>query len=247
MRVTALMIIAGLLFALASPVLRADDAPILRVSGIVVPPLITRNKEDGSLGGSAITALRQEEKRCGITVEVIISPSWNRAFMMAQVGIVDGVIPTNFAKNRLAHFDFPPSPLVDMRPGLIVLADSPITTFTGLAMLEGKRIGVRTAALLEDRFDAYVRSGAATRVERPDTKALVDALLRDELDFIADSFAMVEYYFENNPTAQKVRRLDPPLGVSGQYLALSKKRSAPFAPGTEPSACLLGADAAIKP
>jgi len=214
------------------------DTPTLRVSAIVAPPLIVRETEDGTLTGTAVNAVRSLTAKCGTNVDFIISPSWNRAYMMAQVGIVDAVIPTNFAESRLAYFDFPVSPLVDLIPSLIVRKDSPIDHFSSLEVLRGKKVGVRTKALLEDNFDAFVRDGNATLVERSDSISLIDDLLSGRIDFIADSSAMIIYHMTESKIPQRIRILEPPLGASGQYLALSKKRSTAFAEGSMLYDCL---------
>ncbi|NVJ97081.1 MAG: transporter substrate-binding domain-containing protein [Alphaproteobacteria bacterium] len=218
----------------------ATDTPTIRISSIVVPPLVLRDEKSEAISGTAVEALRRLAEKCGVGTEIIITPSWNRAYMMAQIGIVDGVIPTNYAEDRLEFFDFPSKPLVDMSPTLIVRKDSSVTTFSSLEMLAGKRVGVRTNALLEDKFDTYVRSDKATLVERSDSKSLVDELLSGRVDFIADSPAMIIYHMTESNIPQRIRVLQPPLGHSGQFLALSKKRSPAFAEGTGLSECLLG-------
>ncbi len=217
----------------------AADKPTLRVSTIVVPPLVVHDTDNNSLSGTAVNAVRALAKQCGADVNFIITPSWNRAYMMAQIGIADGVIPTNYSEDRLAYFDFPSDPLVDMKPSLIVRIDSPAKHFSSLDMLRGKKVGVRTNALLEDKFDAYVRSGKATLVERSDSVSLVDELLSGRVDFIADSSAMIVYHLTESKIPERIRILEPPLGASGQFLALSKKRASSFASGTDLSHCLL--------
>lgn len=217
----------------------ASDKPTIRISSIVVPPLVVRADPKADVTGSAVEAARALAHACGANTDFIITPSWNRAYMMAQIGIVDGVIPTNFSEDRLAFFDFPKEPLVDMSPTLIVRKESPVMAFTSLDILKGKRVGVRTNALLEDKFDAYVRSDQAILVERSDSRSLVDELLSGRVDFIADSPAMIIYHITESNVPKRIRVLDPPLGHSGQFLALSKKRSAAVADGTALSKCLL--------
>jgi len=218
----------------------SDEPATIRISTIVVPPMVVQNPQTGELSGTAVEALHELSDRCAVRLELIVTPSWNRAYMMAQIGIVDGVIPTNFAEDRLAFFDFPPSPLVDMSPTLIVRSDSPIQAFEGLAMLRGKRVAVRTNALLEERFDTFMRSGAAILVERSDSQSLVDELLSGRVDFIADAPAMIIYHMSARKIPERIRFLKPPLGHSGQFLALSRKRAGHLRDGTAASACFLG-------
>lgn|GEM_PF-1196162 len=246
---TAARLIAGflLLSGTVAGAGLATERVTLRVSTIVVPPLVVHDRENNRLSGTALDAVRALANRCGADVDFIITPSWNRAYMMAQLGIADGVIPTNFSEERLAYFDFPSEPLVDMKPSLIVRIDSPAKRFSGLDILKGKRIGVRTNALLEKDFDAYVRSNKATLVERSDSVSLVDELLSGRVDFIADSSAMIVYHLTRSKIPERIRVLEPPLGASGQFLALSKKRSASFAPETDLSHCLLTTPPPTRP
>ncbi|SDD86514.1 substrate-binding periplasmic protein [Kordiimonas lacus] len=217
----------------------AADVPTLRVSTIVVPPLVMQDSGSKNIHGEAIDALQLLVETCGAEADLVVTPSWNRAYMMAQIGIVDAVIPTNFAEDRLSYFDFPTEPLVDMSPSLIVRVDSPFLRFSGLHILKGKKVAVRTNALLEQKFDAYIRSDQATLVERSDSISLVDELLSGRVDFIADSPTMIIYHMTESKIPERIRVLDPPLGRSGQFLALSKKRAPAFAAETEISRCLL--------
>lgn len=216
-----------------------EDPTAIRISTIVVPPMVVQDPETGNLTGTAVAALQALAARCNVRLELIVTPSWNRAYMMAQIGIVDGVIPTNYAEDRLAFFDFPPSPLVDMSPTLIVRTDSPIQFFEGLEMLRGKRVAVRTNALLEERFDAFMRGGGAVLVERSDSQSLVDELLSGRVDFIADAPAMIIYHMSARKIPERIRFLKPPLGHSGQFLALSRKRASHLRDGTAASTCFL--------
>ncbi len=202
--------------------------------------MVIQNVDSGDLTGTAIKALERLSTQCGIPVDLIVTPSWNRAYMMAQIGIVDGLVPTNFSKERTKFFDFPKAPLVKMSPTLIVRRDNPAQAFQGLEMLRGKRVGVRTNALLEEKFDAFVRSGAAVLVERSDSKSLIEELLSGRVDFIADAPAMIVYHMSASRIPEQIRFLQPPLGQSSQFLALSHKRAPHLAAGTAVSACLLG-------
>lgn len=206
--------------------------------------MVMQHAESGELTGTAIKALESLSVRCGIALDLIVTPSWNRAYMMAQIGIVDGLVPTNFSKERAKFFDFPQASLVKISPALIVRNDNPVRAFQGLEMLRGKRVGVRTNALLEEKFDAFMHSGAAIRVERSNSKSLVEELLSGRVDFIADVPTMIVYHMSASRIPERIRFLHPPLGQSSQFLALSHKRAPHLAAGTVISACLLGQGAA---
>lgn len=218
----------------------SDDRAVMRVATIIVPPMVIKNGDTGDLTGTAIKAIERLSTLCDMPLDLIVTPSWNRAYMMAQIGIVDGLVPANFSKERTKFFDFPKTPLVKMSPALIVRRDNPAQTFQGLEMLRGKRVGVRTNALIEEKFDAFVRSGAAVLVERSDSKSLIEELLSGRVDFIADAPAMIIYHMSASRIPERIRFLKPPVGQSSQFLALSHKRAPHLAAGTAVSACFLG-------
>lgn len=215
------------------------QAPVLRISTIVMPPFIEVSPGDAP-HGQAIDAVTRLATGCGLEVQVVIMPSWGRAFTSAQNGLTDAVIPTNYSDERAITFDFPATPLLTVEPRLFVRTDAPYVAYTGFAMLDGLGVAVRKNAILEAGFDAYVRAGTVALFERGESRAMMDDLLSGRVEFVASPPTMFEAALKAHGLMDKVRSLEPALGKSVQFLALSKKRAAVIADGTPASACLLG-------
>ncbi len=214
--------------------------PILKVATINVPPLSYMDPETMRVTGTVTKAVQDRAGKCGLDVAFIFSPSWARAYQMATSGTADGLIPTTYAESRLVEFDYSNPALVDLRPSLIVRKDSPFLRFNGLHILDGHRVGIRAKSLMGKDFDAKLASGSVTVVERINSKGLAEALIKGETDFIVDSPDVINYNLGEEQVGEKVRVLEPSLGSSLQYLALSKKRSQTISEGTSASNCLLG-------
>lgn len=241
----SLMFFAAWFFCVTK--LSADDAtsgmrPILKVAAINVPPLAYMHPDTMIVSGSVAERVQKRVESCGAVAAFIFSPSWARAYQMAITGTADGLIPTTYSESRLSDFDYAEPAFVDLRPSLIVRTDSPFYEYTGLDMLKGLRIGRRAKALMGKAFDEYVASGQVTLVERMTSKGLAEVLFEGQVDFIVDSPSVMTYHLGQDQVDAKVRILEPSLGQSLQYLALSKKRSAQFAENTKISACLLKAE-----
>lgn len=231
--------IACLPFNVATYATQAETIPILKIATINVPPLAYMDPDTMVVTGEVTNKVQDRAASCGVQVAFIFSPSWARAYKMALDGTADGLIPTTYTKDRLSDFEFAQPAFYDLRPSLIVLKESGYKQFTGLNMLQGKRVGVRSKAKLEPSFDAYAASGMLTAIERVNSKGLAEALFSAQAEFIVDSPGVMAYQIGATQMDAKVRVLQPSLGQSLQHLALSIKRSETFKSGTEVSNCLL--------
>lgn len=214
-------------------------AEVVRISTIVMPPFIEVTPGDAP-HGEAVETVTALAAACGLEAQVIIMPSWGRAFTSAQTGLTDAVMPANYSADRAVSFDFPVRPLLTLEPRLFVRAESVFTRYTGPQMLDNHGVAVRKNAILEAGFDAYVRAGTVALVERGESRAMMDDLLSGRVDFVASPPTMFEAALKAHGLQGRVRSLEPALGKSVQYLALSKKRGPAVAEGTPASSCLLG-------
>lgn len=219
----------------------AGDQPVLKVSTVPLPPIITVDPQTGHVSGQAAEKVRRMAKSCSIDVEFIAPPGWSRAFAMAREGTTDGLIPANHSKERTTFFDFHPHALLDLGPALMVRAESSIMRYEGLKQLRGQRIAIQQSILIEPAFDAFIRSDQVKLTIRGNATALVEELLTGRVDYIADSKAVLEHYLGESGILKRVRTLEPAIGSAPQYLALSKKRLAAFASGTPLFKCLMAA------
>lgn len=219
----------------------ADTRPVLKVSTVPLPPIITVEPGTGHVSGMAAEKVRLMAQSCGADVEFITPPGWSRAFRMAREGTTDALIPTNHSEERTSIFDFHPHALLDLGPALMVRAESSITRYEGLGQLRGKRIAIQQNILLEPAFDAFIRSDQVKLTIRGNATSLVEELMTGQVDYIADSKAVLEHYLGESGILKRVRTLEPAIGTAPQYLAFSKKRSTVFAKGTPLIDCLMAA------
>ncbi|SDD86480.1 substrate-binding periplasmic protein [Kordiimonas lacus] len=238
---TAALLIALLVLLTVADEVFADSRPILKVSTIPLPPIVTIAPDTGHISGLAVESVRQMAQACGADVEFIAPPAWSRALAMAREGTTDALIPTNFSQERTEFFDFHPHALLDLGPALMVRADSAVQDFLGLEQLRGRRIAIQQNILIEPKFDAFIRSDAVDLIIRGNAKSLVAELLTGRVEFIADSKAVLEHYLGETGVLKRVRTLEPPIGSAPQHLAFSKKRSLAFAADTKLFKCLMAA------
>lgn len=218
----------------------ADHKGALRVSTLLLPPLATLDQDTGIIGGTMITKARKLAKQCSLELEVVLAPNWIRAYTMAKVGLTDAVLPTTRNDERKSHFDFPSEPLLMMSFSLIVRKDSPHKSYTGLEMLDGKRIGKHAGTMYEGRFDKYIRSDKVTLAEHGNMRFIIDELLTGRLDFAVDTPEMMLFQTRGTRVPDNIRVLEPAVGSDEQFLALSKHRANHLTGGTTASNCLLG-------
>ncbi|NVJ97080.1 MAG: transporter substrate-binding domain-containing protein [Alphaproteobacteria bacterium] len=219
----------------------AGQSDSLRIATIAVPPFVSVDPNTDNIDGIGPEAVRKIAAQCGMEVSFVISPSWARAYMMAVSGTVDGIIPTTFSEERATELDFHPATLFDAGPSLMVRADSGITGFGSLQQLEGQRLAVQQNILLEPKFDTFIRGGKVDLYVRANATALVEELLSGKVDYIADTYSVLEHHLGRPDVLSHIRVLEPKVGIAPRYLALSKARRELLAPGTPLSRCLIAA------
>lgn len=218
------------------------DAPAshLKIASFNVPPYVYKDVTTQEVHGLLSDEVRARASKCNINIELIVTPSWARAYQTAVVGTADGVIPTNYTDERAKLFDFAMPPLGEVNASVIVRYDSPHEHFTGLNMLDGQRIVKRAKGLLGKEYEAYEKLGKVTVVERLTSKDLAEELFSGRVDFIVANYSTIVFHLGAEQMESRVRVLSPTIGKSIQHLALSKKRSPDYAAGTPASNCLLG-------
>jgi len=232
---------AGLCVLTCSAAGRADTSrPDITAATVAIPPLVTYDKETGEVGGTAVAAAHAIARSCGLDLKITIPPSWARAYQMAVEGRADSLLPTTKNTERLDVLEFPAKPFFTLYPALVVREDSPFLRFTSLSMLDGHSVGIQPNMRLDPAFDSYIRSGPVTVVERGGAVSLLEELMAGRVDFLADSIMVLRHHLGASSIDGRVRALDPPLGETPQFFALSKKRRPHLAAGTAASACLLG-------
>lgn len=217
------------------------EKPVLKIATIHVPPLTFLDDQTGEATGSIVQTARSVANRCGISIEFIYTPAWGRSYEMAASGIADGIIPTTYIDERLEHFDYAKHAYGNLFPSIIVRSNSEHNRLSGLDMMNGKRLAIRAKSIVNDALMEKINRGDIVPITRANTKSSLDALLSGEVEFMLASRDIVYFYLGKKQTVEKVRILEPSLGHTPQYLALSKKRSPIFAENTAFSDCLLNA------
>lgn len=234
-------VLAGLCMLVCTAAGRADSSrPDITAATVAIPPLVTYDKQTGAVGGTAVAAAHAIADKCGLTLNITIPPSWARAYQMAVEGRVDSLLPTTKNIERLEVLEFPAKPFFTLYPALVVREDSPFERFTSLSMLDGRSVGIQPNMRLDPAFDSYIRGGSVTVVERGGAVSLLEELMAGRVDFLADSIMVLRHHLGASSIDGRVRALDPPLGETPQFFALSKKRRPHLAGGTPAARCLLG-------
>lgn len=160
--------------------------------------------------------------KCGVRFEYIVSPSWNRVIQMAKAGIADAIIPTTKLPGREAFLIFPETPYQQAPVVLFTNVSNPATEFSGLSMMNTKRVGKIAGTMIEQRFDAYLKTGQANFVEVSSFEDLFGNLARGRLDYAGGHQEMSLRIINQLGASDKIKPLLPPMGYEGRYFAISK-------------------------
>jgi len=194
----------------------------------------------GEIKGEAVEAARAVAAKCQTSLKFVISPAWSRAYRMAVDGTTDGLLPTIASPERRKSLAFPVQPLIQMEMALISKKNDVELQYTGLAMLDRKRVGKLAGGLVTDDFEAYIRSNEVVVFQRHSYLSLLENLIRDRLDFIAGGQKVFQYYADEYGFEDKLQTLKPALGEIPQYFALSKKGITEHPDSSAMYGCLIG-------
>ncbi len=214
----------SILHVMASPS-TAEEPQNKPLSIITIDLSSSLERANTPFGAQGLIAERIERgaSTCGLDANVIFAPSWNRAYTIAVDGRVDAIVPAHKTTEREEIFDFAKFPLRETQMNIFTDEHMHSTQISGRKDLDGKRVGILLGAMLEARFDAYVRSGGPVKSEQNSYASLVENLSRHKLDYIAGSTPVIEQEIKNQGLS-KIKAVTPRLGVENVYLALSKNR-----------------------
>lgn len=220
------LLFIGLSLHLTAAVSSAEETNEQPLSIITIDLSSSLERSDTTFGAKGLIAQRIQNgtKACGIEAKIIFAPSWNRAYAMAMAGRVDAIVPTHKTAEREEIFDFADFPLRETQMNIFTDKHLHPTQISGLEELDNKRVGILLGAMLEAKFDAYVRSGGPVKSEQNSYASLVENLSRHKLDYIAGSTPVIEQEIRNQGLAAEIEVVTPRLGVENVYLALSKNR-----------------------
>lgn len=161
--------------------------------------------------------------RCDVTLDLVVMPSWSRAYELALTGKVDALMPTNHSKAREQDFFFPRQAFASMAVVVFSHKDSSVSRYSGPEVLAGKRLGRLSGTLLTKEIDDYVEANNVINVERSTIESLFEALVQRDIDFAADQMVLDTEDLAALEIDTWVKPLMPPAGETPLYIALSKK------------------------
>lgn len=178
-------------------------------------------------------------RRCGVRANIIVAPSWSRAYNMALTGLVDGLMPANKSAERQQHFYFPQSSFTSMAVVVFTNKDNSETKFTGFDMFNGKKFGKLSGSLLTPAFDAFIQKENIEVLERTTLTGLFEMLVQKEVDYAADQALMDANTLKDLEVDDNVRALKPALETAPLYIAISKKGAFAQDPTNTKFKCML--------
>jgi ABC-type amino acid transport substrate-binding protein len=177
--------------------------------------------------------------KCGITANVMVAPSWSRAYAMAAAGRVDALMPTNKSPKRKKLFFFPKTAFSSMDVIVFTHRDSPATRFTGFEMFKGKKLGRISGALLTIEFDKFVAREHIELSQYATLDSLYEALTHQKIDFAVDQALLNKANLALLADEKAIRALWPPVASAPLYVAISKLGSFAQNPDSAQFKCLM--------
>ncbi len=127
-------------------------------------------------------------KRVGYSVTTYFYP-WTRALHMVKMGRHDVVLGTYALEERAGYLKY--SHPIDTLSGQLIALKTTDFTYTGVASLEGKSVGVGRGYEYIEKFDINV---FIRKVVEKDNVKNLEKLLIGRIDFILDNKNTIEYY-----------------------------------------------------
>ena len=177
---------------------------------------------------------------CGLEAEFIIVPSWARAFQMASQGYVDGLIAANKTTAREKIFYFAKKPYTTVAILAFQSTRQPLARFKKWSIFDGKVLGYISGVFLSKPFENYIKQGTATTVQRSTMDILFADMLDGKIDFVIGQAELDDDVSTPLGSRKLVRALQPPLGISPLYIALSRRGEFAQDPTTPEFKCLVG-------
>ena len=213
---------------LAAPVTALQDARQLKVATFHSPPFAIIDGKTGALSGISIDAVNRMAAVCKADINYVVVPAFSRGFRGVQDGTVDALVPILKSKEREEVLIFSAQPVGYTDVVIAVNQDSPKTRFTGMDMLEGKRVGRLSRGSVTPEFDAYLRENKFSILERHSYQALVENLVFGRLDYIVGPLQIFEFHAAQLEQKSGIRALQPPLKRLAGFIAFSKMGYAKF-------------------
>ena len=183
---------------------------------------------------------RQIAIDCGLRPIILLSPSWKRAYKLAETGKADALVPTTKSKARQAHLLFPHISYFSMPILLFTHKDNPATEYTGLSMMAGTRVGNLAGSIIAKELDKYLRSGAVTMFEVATFRNLFENLAGKRLEYVPASEAVSKDMIVHMNAGSNIKALHPPIAYSPRYFAISRKGKFAQSSASKEFKCIMG-------
>jgi len=211
-----------LCWSLAAPIAAIQDARQLKVATFHSPPFAIIDSKAGLLNGISIDVVNRMAAVCRVDIDYVVVPAFSRGFRGVQDGTVDAIVPILKSTERERILLFSAQPVGHTDVAIVVNQDSAETRFTGMDMLEGKRVGRLSSGSITPEFDAYLRKNKFSILERHSYQALVENLVFGRLDYIAGPLQIFEFHAAQLEQKTGIRALQPSLKRLAGFVALSR-------------------------
>lgn len=213
-------VISIVIFTLASTAASAQERFV--IAGLQAPPYVYLDGETRQPSGLLVDLLNETFQTMGLTPEYELS-NWARAFMRAQTGDVDAIIPAIKSDDRLEHLIYPVEPLTHLTMTLLQAKNNPLTYSGRVSNLQPYVIGRIRQARVSPELDALMASGHIQYEERNSFRLLALALTANRLDAVAGDTLMALWGASEEGVLDQVSVVQPPLSRIPVYMALTKK------------------------
>ncbi len=207
----------------ASALAETITRPSLRIALIEGAPLVTHNQTDGDIGGEVASSVRIRIQLCGLEPEFILSPSWNRAYLLAKSGEVDGIAPTQITEDRKSYFEFPKTPILEIQMAAFVLESRSIGVRSNNIWTLPISIGLLRGAAWTEAARREHHAASAALSEYHSYESLFENLAGGRLQVVIAPAPIALAVANRVETLSEIRALTPSLGRVAGYLALSKR------------------------
>lgn len=198
----------------------------LKVSTIRTQPLtIIKGSHTESGQTHGVTKARDFLAKCDVDMELVVMPSWSRAYNLAVSGRVDALMPTNYSKAREKDFFFPRHAFSSMAIVVFSHKENTVNRYTGPELFKGKKLGRLKGSLLTKEIDDYAAANNVTNIERATMESLFEALVQRKIDYAADQMFLNKADLAALEVDTWVKALMPPAGETPLYIAFSRKGS----------------------
>jgi len=172
----------------------------------------------------AVDIVTEAFRRSGREIKIEVMP-WARALDEVRSGAADGVFPIAKNAERETFLEYPSNVLVLQTIALYAKSESS-TFFSGdLAGLATTKIGIVNQMSYGGRFDAAVKAGVLTNLDRSnDSDVNMQKLIAGRFELMPSNRFVAAFIARKNGITQEIRELSPEIENIATFVAFTKAR-----------------------